>query len=88
MIAYFPDAWDSKSEFLDLCYHDIPEGEPELMQEMRRPWPTTTLLWRMMKGGDRLKQILRRRELKRGPADTGQPGTSRPWREVMRLIKG
>ena len=69
MIAYFPDAWDSKSELLDSCYHDIPAGEPELLQEIRRPWPTTSLLWRMIEDGNRLKQILRC-EFKRRPAGT------------------
>ncbi|HEX3627759.1 MAG TPA: ATP-grasp domain-containing protein [Verrucomicrobiae bacterium] len=86
MIAYFPDAWDSDSGLLESSYHDIPESEPELVQEIRRPWPTTTLLWRMVEDGDRLKQILRRREIKRVPADTSLVEST--GENTRRLVKG
>ncbi len=39
MIAYFPQAWNSKSEILKSCFQDIPPGEPELIEEFLRPWP-------------------------------------------------
>ncbi|HEV2329071.1 MAG TPA: ATP-grasp domain-containing protein [Verrucomicrobiae bacterium] len=71
MIAYFPDAWDSKSEFLDSCYHDIPEGEPELVHEIRRPWPTRTLLWRLTKGIETVESYFRKRMAK--PERANQP---------------
>jgi hypothetical protein len=36
LIAYFPQALFTKSEFLSSSYYDIPEGEPELIQELLR----------------------------------------------------
>jgi glutathione synthase/RimK-type ligase-like ATP-grasp enzyme len=45
MIAYFPQAWDS--ELLKSCFQDVPQGEPELVQELLRPWPDRTLLFRL-----------------------------------------
>ncbi len=47
MIAYFPDAWNCKSELLEASFHDIPKGDPDLIQELRRPWPTSSVLWRL-----------------------------------------
>jgi hypothetical protein len=32
LIAYFPQAWFGKSQYLATSYHDIPQGEPELVQ--------------------------------------------------------
>ncbi len=46
MIAYFPQAWTSKSEFLQSSFQDIPQGEPELIQELLEPWPNRSLLFR------------------------------------------
>lgn len=60
MIAYYPDAWDLKSEFLESSYHDIPEGGPELLQELRRPWPTATLRWRLGDQFEHAKAFLRK----------------------------
>lgn len=59
MIAYFPDAWDSRSEFLESSFHDIPEAEPELLEELRRPWPTRSLLWRLVIQAERMKLLWR-----------------------------
>ena len=36
LIAYFPQALLRNSEFLSSSYHDVPEGEPELIQELLR----------------------------------------------------
>jgi hypothetical protein len=36
LIAYFPQALLRSSEFLSSSYHDVPEGEPELIQELLR----------------------------------------------------
>lgn len=47
MIAYFPQAWLAKSEFLDSSFHDVPEGEPELERELLQPWPDRTLTLRL-----------------------------------------
>lgn len=46
MIAYFPQAWTCKSEFLQSSFQDIPEGEPELIQEMLHPWSERSLVGR------------------------------------------
>jgi hypothetical protein len=45
IIAYFPEA--CKSELLQSCFEDIPQGEPELVQELLRPWPNRTMLFRL-----------------------------------------
>ena len=37
LIAYFPQALLRNSEFLPSSYHDVPETEPELMEELCRP---------------------------------------------------
>ena len=47
MIAYFPQAWNSNSEFLKLSLQDFPLGEPELAQALLRPFPQGTLLYRI-----------------------------------------
>ncbi|MGH9498298.1 MAG: ATP-grasp domain-containing protein [Terriglobales bacterium] len=49
MIAYFPQAWNSKSEFLESSFHDIPRNHPELIKEFLRPWPERSLLYRLTK---------------------------------------
>jgi len=38
MIAYFPRAEQTGSKFLATSYHDVPEGEPELVQALLHPW--------------------------------------------------
>ncbi len=53
LIAYFPQAWNVKSEYLQASFQDIPQGEPDLVQELLRPWPERTLFFR---AGDRLSQ--------------------------------
>jgi carbamoylphosphate synthase large subunit len=35
-IAYFPQAFLRNSEYLSTSYHDVPEAEPELIEELRR----------------------------------------------------
>ncbi len=47
LIAYFPQALNSDSELMQSCFQDIPQGEPELVQELRQPWPDRTLLFRL-----------------------------------------
>jgi ATP-grasp domain len=48
LIAYFPQLWQSKSEFLQSSFHDIPRGEPDLVEDLRRPWPDRSLLYRLV----------------------------------------
>ena len=67
MIAYFPDAWNPKSEFLESCYHDTPEGEPDLVQELLKPWPPKGLFWHLVRQVDRVKIILHGSDSRRGP---------------------
>jgi ATP-grasp domain len=45
-IAYFPGAWHSGSELLESCFHDIPEGEPILVEELLRDSRQRSLLRR------------------------------------------
>lgn len=47
MIAYFPQAGGSGSKFHHSTYEDVPEGEPELVRELLRPWPERTFLFRI-----------------------------------------
>jgi carbamoylphosphate synthase large subunit len=51
MIAYFPEACDG--ELSRHCFEDVPQGEPELIQELLEPWPNRTLLYRLF---DRLNR--------------------------------
>jgi hypothetical protein len=53
MIAYFPQAWNCKSEFLDASFQDIPQEEPELIQDLLHPWPERSLPGRLV---DRLRR--------------------------------
>lgn len=48
LIAYFPQVLQCKSEFLRSSFHDIPEGEQDLLEDLRRPWPDRSLLYRMV----------------------------------------
>ena len=48
-IAYFPQAWHCKSEVLQSSFQDVPEGEPDLVLELLRPWPDRTFLFRLHK---------------------------------------
>jgi hypothetical protein len=45
MIAYFPQAWISNSEFLQSAFQDIPWEEPELTKELLRPWPNRSSIY-------------------------------------------
>jgi hypothetical protein len=46
LIAYFPQAWAIKSDLLDSCFQDIPQGEPDLVKALLKPWPERTFLFR------------------------------------------
>jgi hypothetical protein len=62
LIAYFPQAWNSKSELLESSFQDIPEGEPELVQELCQPWPDRTLLFRLCARLSQLGTAAKKRE--------------------------
>lgn len=48
LIAYFPEAWNYKSRFLELSFPDIPMGEIDLIRELLRPSSERTLLGQML----------------------------------------
>jgi len=48
LIAYFPQAADENRELLESSFYDIPQGEPELIEELRQPWLSRTLLFRLL----------------------------------------
>jgi glutathione synthase/RimK-type ligase-like ATP-grasp enzyme len=56
-IAYFPQAWATNREFLRCSYHDIPAGEPELMEELLQPWPNRSFLYRASTWLARMKSV-------------------------------
>ena len=47
IIAYFPNAWHSQSELLKSSFHDMPQGEPILVEELLRPSAQRPLLSRV-----------------------------------------
>jgi len=50
LIAYFPQALALNSELLASSFLDEPQREPELLEELRRPWPDRSLLYRIVSG--------------------------------------
>ncbi|HEY1790624.1 MAG TPA: ATP-grasp domain-containing protein [Verrucomicrobiae bacterium] len=64
-IAYFPEVAEPGAKLLESCYHDVPEGEPELMRQLQRPWPTETVVWRLIDAVKLVKQFVRNHALKR-----------------------
>lgn len=54
MIALFPQAWHTESEFLQSTFQDVPLGEPDLVQDLLRPWPDRSLLFRVFDHLDRM----------------------------------
>jgi hypothetical protein len=53
-IAYFPEAWHYKSEFLQLSFPDIPRGEIELIRELLAPSSERTVCGRIV---DHLRKL-------------------------------
>jgi hypothetical protein len=45
LIAYFPQASISHNEFLKSSFHDVPWEEPELTEELLRPWPNRSFVY-------------------------------------------
>lgn len=54
LIAYFPQAWHCKSEFLRTGFQDVPHDEPDLMKDLLERWPDGGLLAR---GAHRLRRF-------------------------------
>jgi hypothetical protein len=59
MIAYFPQAWICKSEFLEPSFHDVPREDPVLTQELLKPWSERSLVGRIV---DRFRQLTRQEQ--------------------------
>lgn len=59
VIAYFPQASKCQSEFLKSTFYDIPQGEPDLIQELLSPWPDRTLLVQACNRADTALRTLR-----------------------------
>lgn len=55
LIAYFPQSRNTKSEFLQSSYQDVPVGEPRLLQALLEPWPDRSLLFRLAARANVLK---------------------------------
>ncbi len=49
VIAYFPDAWHAQCELLKTSFHDIPQGEPILVEELLRQPAQRPLLSRVVR---------------------------------------
>jgi len=57
MIAYFPQAWTSQSQFLELSFQDVPQEEPDLMDALLHPWSERSLVGRAV---DSLRRLGRK----------------------------
>jgi ATP-grasp domain len=47
LIAYFPPPENSNNEFVQSSFHDIPQGEEDLIEELLSPWPERSFLFRL-----------------------------------------
>ncbi len=47
-IAYFPQGMEDSKALGENCFQDIPQGEPELISEMLKPFPDRTFLFRLV----------------------------------------
>jgi len=57
-IAYFPQAQSCHSRFLQSSFNDIPEGEPELVEDLLCPWSDRGLVGRMI---DHMRRTIQNR---------------------------
>jgi ATP-grasp domain-containing protein len=56
LVAYFPHGVKNPSHLPTGCIQDIPKDEPELVEELLRPFPDRTLLFRMVQRLTRLPE--------------------------------
>jgi ATP-grasp domain len=71
MIAYFPQAWQCKSAFLQSSFQDIPQGEPDLVEDLLRPWPDRSLLFRIVSKVSDFATAVRERKSSKQGASSG-----------------
>jgi predicted ATP-grasp superfamily ATP-dependent carboligase len=64
LIAYFPRAWTFNKELLPSCFQDVPQGEPELIEELLHPARNKRFIFR---------RLSRRRALKASARQTKRP---------------
>jgi hypothetical protein len=48
LIVYFPQGLKNERDIPEVCYKDIPQGEPELVAELLNPFPDRTFLFRLV----------------------------------------
>jgi formate-dependent phosphoribosylglycinamide formyltransferase (GAR transformylase) len=48
MIAYIPQALKNNDDILAQCFKELPQNEPELIQELLNPFPDRTVLFRLV----------------------------------------
>jgi hypothetical protein len=48
LIAYFPQAWTTRSMFLDASFQDVPHQDPALKRELLNSWSDRSLLGRLI----------------------------------------
>ncbi|MFZ0743844.1 MAG: ATP-grasp domain-containing protein [Terracidiphilus sp.] len=48
MIAYLPQALKGNDDILAECFQDLPQNEPEFIQELLHPFPDRTILFRLV----------------------------------------
>jgi hypothetical protein len=64
LIAYFPRAWTFNKDLLPSCFQDIPQNEPDLVEELLHPQRNRRFIHR---------RLARRRARKSATAQTNQP---------------
>lgn len=78
LISYYPAALDCKYELLRSSFSDVQELNPDLMQELRQPWPTMTLSWRLADLLGRLKEFRPDSPVPRGRGQEAAPELTAP----------
>ncbi len=64
LIAYFPRAWTFSKDLLPECFQDVPQNEPELVEELLNPERSRRFIYR---------RLARRRALKAAPPQRNHP---------------
>jgi hypothetical protein len=57
VIAFFPHARHHGSQWIGSCFEDIPQGEPELVEELLHPWCERSMVGRIV---DQLRRLANR----------------------------
>ena len=75
-IAYFPSAWAGASELLESSYQDVPEDEPELMEELLRPSADPSVI---LRGASRLMREIVKYKINTALLQPAARRTERIW---------